>query len=138
MQYRDVYDIIPKSYQWRTPSPGSYKINKQYDEEYFKWNYKKPYRDSIYFVRRFYPDMPTYDGGVTNMQIDQKSLDDFSKQYPTFKDYANKPGKAEFNAVLATNDIDKAKELASQIVKYSIEGRDVLQKCNKNKLKNSI
>lgn len=129
MQYRDVYDIIPKSYQWRTPSPGSYKINKEYESEYFKWDYKKPYRDSIYFVRRFYPDFPNLDSGVTNLQIDQQSIDDFSKQYPTFKDYADKPGKSEFSALLATDDIEKVKEHARQIVKFTFEAGPTLNQC---------
>ena len=56
MEYRDVHEIIPKSFLWKYPSQGSIKYeNSIFNVDYFKWDYKLPYRSSPYFNRRVHP-----------------------------------------------------------------------------------
>jgi hypothetical protein len=56
MEYRDVHEIIPKSFLWKYPSQGSIKYeNSHFNVDYFKWDYKLPYRSSPYFNRKVNP-----------------------------------------------------------------------------------
>ncbi len=81
MEYRDVHGILPKSHMWKFPGRGSVKYEKTYNKDYFKSDYKTPYRDSIYFIRRFFPDSPTKTVAYHNPPIHKEDIDDLSKKH---------------------------------------------------------
>lgn len=85
MEYRDVHGILPKSHMWKFPGRGSVKYEKIHNEDYFKWDYKIPYRDSIYFIRRFFPDMPTKTVAYHNLPISKEDIDEFSKTHMNWR-----------------------------------------------------
>lgn len=55
MQYRDVYHILPNSYEWRHISPSNYYITKDVQPDIYVKDYKTPYKYSQYFLRRLVP-----------------------------------------------------------------------------------
>ena len=85
MEYRDIHGIMPKSHIWKFPARGSIKYEKILNSDYFKSDYKTPYRDSIYFIRRFFPDTPQQTVSYHNMPITQEDIDDLSKNHLTWK-----------------------------------------------------
>ena len=70
---------------WKFPARGSIKYEKILNSDYFKSDYKTPYRDSIYFIRRFFPDTPQQTVSYHNMPITQEDIDDLSKNHLTWK-----------------------------------------------------
>jgi hypothetical protein len=88
MQYRDVHNIIPKSYMWKFPSQGSikYEENNLYDKEsYFKWDFKTPYRESIYFVRRLWSKMSDQKEFQNAVPISDQEIKELSQSDPNWK-----------------------------------------------------
>jgi hypothetical protein len=85
MEYRDVHGIMPKSHMWKFPGRGSVKYDKTFNGDYFKWDYKTSYRDSIYFIRRFFPDMPSETVAYHNLPITSEDINDISKNHLTWK-----------------------------------------------------
>jgi hypothetical protein len=88
MEYRDVMHIIPSSFLWRTPSPGSYKPDEghQHDQEYFKWNYKTGYKDSPYYLRlNIRPEREYNNPIITNIEFTEKDVETYAKRIPNFK-----------------------------------------------------
>lgn len=82
MEYREILNIVPGSYVWRTPSPGSQKPT---DEAFFKWDYKTSYKSSPYFIRRYRPIPSEKAINYTNNTIEQKQIDKFTELHPSFK-----------------------------------------------------
>ncbi len=70
---------------WKFPARGSVKYDKTYNSDYFKWDYKIPYRDSIYFIRRFFPDVPVETVAYHNIPISKEDIDDISQKHLTWK-----------------------------------------------------
>jgi hypothetical protein len=86
MEYRDVHHVYPDSYQWRTPSPGSYKPEPDTDSEYFKWDYKVSYKDSPYYIRRnIRPENRPATRVYSNIEFTAKDVEEYSKRIPDFK-----------------------------------------------------
>lgn len=87
MQYRDVHDIVPKSYMWKFPSPGSakYELNGGLNDDYFKWDYKTAYRNSIYFVRRIFNELPKKPKSYNYLPISEQDIKEFSDRDPNWK-----------------------------------------------------
>jgi hypothetical protein len=74
MEYRDVHGVIPKYFMWKFPARGSVKYEPIHNSDNFKDDYKTPYRDSVYFVRRFHPEIPVksdhyYNKGVATQDL---------------------------------------------------------------------
>jgi hypothetical protein len=130
MQYRDVYGVIPGSYLWRTPSPGSHKPTPESDPDIFKWDYKTPYRESIYFVRRFLPDLPNNSEQLSAYKMKQEDFDKVNSEYPSYKDCFDKPGKYKYFDSFENKTTEELKEIASNIVNYHYEARNELMDCN--------
>jgi len=55
MEYRDVHNIVPGSYMWRFPAPGSEKVSEEYTPQWFIQDYKTSYRNSTHYLRRIRP-----------------------------------------------------------------------------------
>lgn len=85
MEYRDVLNIVPGSYIYRTPSPGSVKVESIQHPEHFKWDYKTSYKSSPYFIRRYRPIPATTSKIYTNNKIEQSSIDKYNEMHPTYQ-----------------------------------------------------
>ena len=88
MEYRDVHHVLPDTFQWRTPSPGSYKPSSDhcYDQGYFKWDYKKSYKDSPHYIRaNIMHEREFKNYLVTNIEFTKEDVESFSKRIPEFK-----------------------------------------------------
>lgn len=58
MQLRDVYNINPGSFEFRYVSPASVRPTPETKPDLFKWDYKTPYKHSIFYQRKLQPISP--------------------------------------------------------------------------------
>jgi hypothetical protein len=88
MEYRDVHGIIPGSIMWKFPNQGSIKYKKDMinNADYFKLDFKTPYRDSPYFVRRFAPDYPERTVMYHNLEITKEDINEMSRNHLNWKE----------------------------------------------------
>lgn len=56
MEYRDVHNILPGSYSWRTPSPASEKVTEEFVPMWFDTDYKTSFRNTKHYIRRIRPN----------------------------------------------------------------------------------
>jgi hypothetical protein len=86
MEYKDINNLIPPSFVWRTPSPASYKPDPQYDKKSFKWDYKTSYKSGPYYIRhKINPKSSDKTQIYTNIKIESKDVEEYSKIIPEFK-----------------------------------------------------
>ena len=91
MQYRDVYKIQPGSYEWRYLSPANYVLDHEQSPEFFKSDYKTPYRQSPHFLRKIKPyNPPGQKVFLEPLKSEQDLLDRTFEELPGFKDYLYK------------------------------------------------
>ncbi len=87
MNYRDVHGIMPKNYAWKYPSHASSKYEKdgRMNDDYFKWDFKQSYRDSIYFVRRIHNETPQNFQSFHNYKHTEEELKQIADSHPNWK-----------------------------------------------------
>ncbi len=73
MEYRDVHNILPGSYLWRFPAPGSEKIEEDYCPQWFIKEYKTAYKNSPHYIRRIRPKVDPPKQKYYNFPIDDDS-----------------------------------------------------------------
>jgi hypothetical protein len=127
MQYRDVYNILPGSYLWRTPSPGSNKSDPVMDGEYFKWDYKTPYRDSHYYARRMFQNEPDLLKVHTNYKYKMEDFDKINNIHPGYKEKAYGKGIEYLN--FNEKSVEESKEFAADFIKTFFEKDHLLDNC---------
>ena len=72
MEYRDVHNIIPGSYSWRTPSPASEKVTEDFVPHWFEKDYKTSYRNTQHYIRRIRPNFNPPEQKFFNFPIDDE------------------------------------------------------------------
>ncbi len=127
MEYRDVHDIIPKSHMWKFPSQGSIKYDKRFNPDYFKWDYKTPYRDSTYFARRIFPDSPKKSILYTSLKISNEDIDAMSKRHPNWKDHFSHQRLTYVGNEEKT--LEEKHEEYGNLVQNMFETRDLTTEC---------
>jgi len=73
MEYRDIHNILPGSFLWRFPAPGSEKIEEDYCPQWFVQDYKTAYRNSVHYIRRIRPKTEPPRFKSYNYQIDEET-----------------------------------------------------------------
>lgn len=73
MEYRDVHKVLPGSYMWRFPAPGSEKVEESFTPQWFEKDYKTAYRNSKHYVSKLRPDLELPNQKFFNFQIDEDS-----------------------------------------------------------------
>jgi len=75
MEYRDVHNIIPGSYSWRTPSPASEKVTEEFNPMWFEEDYKIAYRNSKHYIRKIRPNLNLPEKKYFNFPINDEMKD---------------------------------------------------------------
>lgn len=73
MEYRDVHNIIPGSYLWRFPAPGSEKVGEEYSPQWFVKDYKTAYRNSEHYIRRIRPKIDPPKQKYFNFPVEEET-----------------------------------------------------------------
>ena len=128
MEYRDVHNIMPKSHAWKFPSPGSVKYeNSNFNADYFKQDYKIPYRDSPYFVRKIFPDSGKKTNTYHALPITEEDIKELKGRSQNWADEVS-----QNNIVNISNDhlsLEEKHEDYANMVECMFETRNVLTEC---------
>ena len=131
MEYRDIHGIIPKSHMWKFPSQGSIKYeNRNFNADYFKWDYKLAYRMSPYFIRRIFPEVPQKNTYRHAFPITPEDMAAFEKRHMNWKDATEMTKFISVDNSAQTLE-DKHEEYAG-LVSGMFENRDIRLECNIN------
>lgn len=124
MQYRDIHDIIPKSFMWKYPSSGSQKYeNFNFNQDYFKWDYKTPYRYSPYFIRRMFPEPNVKEKMIYLVPEEFEGKAELKEHFD--KNYGNVNLEFYDNS----KSLSERHENYFELIKNSYEERDLLSEC---------
>lgn len=85
MEYLDIYDQLGGVKQERFPSPGSYKHSPECDAWRYKWDYKTPFRETPYAIRRKRPTLEDDVQLYTNVDITEQEIDEQLALTPAYK-----------------------------------------------------
>jgi hypothetical protein len=85
MEFKDVMEIHPKSFMWRTPSPASYKPDYNTDASFFKWDYKISYKNSPYYIRNKISPSIGKNTIYHSINFDQNDVKHYSNLIPEFE-----------------------------------------------------
>lgn len=124
MQYRDIYKIQPGTFEWRYLSPSNTLLTKEngLTEDYFKNDYKAPYKYSPYFLRKIDP----YQSHriITRPKVKEEWTKEIYDRLPEIKDIIE--GDELIETTYHEKTLEEKKLLAKSLIADSITFENIV------------